>query len=302
MPASIPPRPAACPQAKGDFSARISNDTTKVIKDWTTRWVLLPALAACACWLQLEWQPTHTTRRSSRTGPRGGGCGTGPLPLPSAAALQTCHHRRSFQDAPVHQKAVDKAYDELEAARKKVRLALWVPSGCRGGSGGSACAGRRVRRPAACSAHPPSFTARPTPHAPPPPPHGAPTCTRPPPAQVTAKKDSIEKIRLRIASDPKAQDKVTAEEGVLQGLAGKLSGALQWRRSRGAREGGARGWRGLQAGERRGRAGLLPSAPPALPPARPAPCGDPPLPPPTRHPPQWRRPTTPTWRRPSTRA
>jgi hypothetical protein len=66
-----------------------------------------------------------------------------------------------FHDALAHQKAVDKAYDELEAARKK----------------------------------------------------------------VTSQKDRIEKTRGQLASNPKASDRMAAEESTLQGLATKLSSA-----------------------------------------------------------------------------
>ena len=41
--------------------------------------------------------------------------------------------------------------------------------------------------------------------------------------QVTSQKDRIEKTRGQLATNPKANDRMAAEESVLQGLATKLS-------------------------------------------------------------------------------
>lgn len=46
--------------------------------------------------------------------------------------------------------------------------------------------------------------------------------------QVTSQKDRIEKTRGQLATNPKANDRMAAEESVLQGLATKLSSECGW--------------------------------------------------------------------------
>lgn len=92
---------------------------------------------------------------------------------------------------------MDKAYDELEAARKKVGGRMAAALTAHGVSSAALHLGHTSNRP--CAAR---IVLRP---------------------QVTSQKDRIEKTRGQLASNPKATDRMAAEESTLQALATKLS-------------------------------------------------------------------------------
>lgn len=128
---------------------------------------------------------------------------------PSLLPLGIAQWVARFNDAVTHQKEVNRAYDELEKARKQAS---------------SSALGRCPASPRARRVWPRRGSRRPTRtgHS-----YKARTalCSDPPAAapQVTAQKTKIDTLRSKVASDPKAAAKLTLEEANMQTLGGKLS-------------------------------------------------------------------------------